>query len=432
MRWRWETLPRVPRRARRHAASASTSGAYVAHAPLRVFAMGERGATDARRRATTSSRDARGRRRRGDRGRRARRLDRPHDDAPHARPATRSRARSPTAASSRALAAPLAPARRRRLPARALRRRGRGGRRASRATCRSWSALARETRPAGEHRARRRPGSYPDVWRDSLARIEAAARRRASTSCPQVAPRSIGLLLGFGRLLSPLLLFPAAGDLLEQPRRRAAASRCATRRCGAGSSRASTRRARSWPAWRRSTRVFPLDRRAASVAYETTPARSVAGLAAARGVLAGRGDPRLAPRVRPPRALPGRALQLRPRRGAARCSRIRSAVPGPRRRGRAHEPDLRRRRADVHARVLGAPPPRADARDARCASSPSTPAAAVGHRRARPRPRRLAIADLNVIDLERLDLGLPEVRHDLPGGADEPLAARARATSRRW
>jgi N-acyl-D-aspartate/D-glutamate deacylase len=31
--------------------------------------------------------------------------------------------------------------------------------------------------------------------------------------------------------------------------------------------------------------------------------------------------------------------------------------------------------------------------------------------------RRGAFADLNVIDLSRLDLHLPEVRHDLPGGA---------------
>ena len=41
-----------------------------------------------------------------------------------------------------------------------------------------------------------------------------------------------------------------------------------------------------------------------------------------------------------------------------------------------------------------------------------------------------AFADVNVIDLDRLDLRLPEVRHDLPTGAAHPRQDAA-ATPRR-
>jgi N-acyl-D-aspartate/D-glutamate deacylase len=73
-------------------------------------------------------------------------------------------------------------------------------------------ALARATRrplSVGLVQARQ----YPDVWRDSLAQIERATTGDVQI-IPQVAPRSIGLMLGMG-LLSPLLLFPAAGELLS-------------------------------------------------------------------------------------------------------------------------------------------------------------------------------------------------------------------------
>jgi len=58
---------------------------------------------------------------------------------------------------------------------------------------------------------------YPDVWRDSFERIERATAPGVRI-IPQVAPRSIGLMLGMEGLLSPLLLIPGAGDLLDKSR----------------------------------------------------------------------------------------------------------------------------------------------------------------------------------------------------------------------
>ncbi len=58
--------------------------------------------------------------------------------------------------------------------------------------------------------------AYPDVWREILRRAEAAGQRGARI-VPQVAVRSVGILLGFGTALSPLSLFPAAVDLIGKP-----------------------------------------------------------------------------------------------------------------------------------------------------------------------------------------------------------------------
>ena len=54
---------------------------------------------------------------------------------------------------------------------------------------------------------------YPDVWREVIERA-AAANQRGARIVPQVAARSVGVLLGFGCALSPLSLFPAAFDLI--------------------------------------------------------------------------------------------------------------------------------------------------------------------------------------------------------------------------
>ena len=57
---------------------------------------------------------------------------------------------------------------------------------------------------------------YPDVWREVIERA-AAANQRGARIVPQVAARSVGVLLGFGCALSPLSLFPAAFDLIDKP-----------------------------------------------------------------------------------------------------------------------------------------------------------------------------------------------------------------------
>jgi N-acyl-D-amino-acid deacylase len=57
---------------------------------------------------------------------------------------------------------------------------------------------------------------YPDVWREVIERA-AAANQRGARIIPQVAVRSVGVLLGFGCALSPLSLFPAAFEFLGKP-----------------------------------------------------------------------------------------------------------------------------------------------------------------------------------------------------------------------
>jgi N-acyl-D-amino-acid deacylase len=57
---------------------------------------------------------------------------------------------------------------------------------------------------------------YPDGWRDALER-SAAANLEGARLVPQTAVRSVGILLGFGVSLSPLMLYPAAGDLIGKP-----------------------------------------------------------------------------------------------------------------------------------------------------------------------------------------------------------------------
>jgi N-acyl-D-aspartate/D-glutamate deacylase len=125
---------------------------------------------------------------------------------------------------------------------------------------------------------------YPDVWRDSFARIERATAPGIQI-VPQVAPRSIGLMLGMDGLLSPLLLIPAAGELLDKShdelrvllqgralRRRLAESLDPSGEIMAGMATLD--------------RLFPVTEPGVA-SYETTPERSVAGIAKRRGVLPG-------------------------------------------------------------------------------------------------------------------------------------------------
>jgi hypothetical protein len=81
--------------------------------------------------------------------------------------------------------------------------------------------------------------NQPDGWRDVLAGVE-AARARGADVIPQVSVRGVGILL-CTETLSPLLVFPAAGDYLHLSKaelldalrtpdvRRASTSRSSTR-----------------------------------------------------------------------------------------------------------------------------------------------------------------------------------------------------------
>ncbi|HEY8514850.1 MAG TPA: amidohydrolase family protein [Candidatus Binatia bacterium] len=58
--------------------------------------------------------------------------------------------------------------------------------------------------------------AYPEVWRDVLAKVERAVAQGARL-VPQVAVRSVGILMGFGTSISPLTMFPAGFDLIAEP-----------------------------------------------------------------------------------------------------------------------------------------------------------------------------------------------------------------------
>jgi hypothetical protein len=122
---------------------------------------------------------------------------------------------------------------------------------------------------------------YPDEWRRSLACAD-AARRDGLNLALQVAPRSIGLILGGQGLLSPLLIFPGAGDLAGKPddEVRAKLADPVLRRQIAESLDPASEILMGLASLER---VFLLDRDGVG-AYDTSPARSVAHLARARGV----------------------------------------------------------------------------------------------------------------------------------------------------
>jgi N-acyl-D-aspartate/D-glutamate deacylase len=275
MRWEWETFGEyLDALARRPLGP--NMGAYVAHAPVRVFAMGARGASPepptaaelaAIRAAVDEAMAA------GALGVSTGRTTMHRTPAGDPVPGTFADAEELTA-----LAEPLA-------------RRGAGvfqvvpyggAGEAAEGFARDADDLFRIARASG------RPVSvllaqarqYPDGWRDSLERISAAVHSGARI-VPQVAPRSIGLLLGF-ETLSPLFLFPAAGDLVGRPidelrvrlrdpalRARLAASIDPEGEIMAGMAALD--------------RLFPLEQ-PGILSYETERARSVAGRAEERGI----------------------------------------------------------------------------------------------------------------------------------------------------
>jgi N-acyl-D-aspartate/D-glutamate deacylase len=256
------------------------AGAYVAHAPVRVFAMGERGASD----APPSDAELEV-------------MRRAVDDAIAAGALGVSTGRTTMHRTPAGDPVPGTFAERRELAALAepLGRRGAGVLQAVPYGAAGEAAggferdlddlvwLGRTSgRPVSVLLTQAR--QYPDQWQDSLARVEAAVRGGARL-VPQVAPRSIGLLLGPEGLLSPLLLFPAAGDLLDLP----AAEVCKRLRNPALRAQlaASVDPSGEIMAGMASLdRLFPLERGGVG-SYVTAPERSVTGLAAARGVSPG-------------------------------------------------------------------------------------------------------------------------------------------------
>jgi N-acyl-D-aspartate/D-glutamate deacylase len=254
--------------------------------------------------------------------------------------------------------------------------------------------------------------NYPDVWRDVLSHAERAAARGAHIA-PQAAVRSVGVLMGFGIAINPLSLYPAAVDLLGLARE-AAVSRLrdpAVRAALLASVAESSGTILGGMATL--DHVFPLERDGVG-GYETVPERSVVALARTRG------ESPFEVILDSILATDGRGFFLVP----------------------LYNPDL-----EAAAAMLAHPLTTIGLGDSGAHttqtsdSSYSTFALAywVRQRRLMPLERMVrklsgelaamwgiaergvlrpgAFADVNVIDLDRLDLCLPEVRHDLPAGA---------------
>jgi N-acyl-D-amino-acid deacylase len=413
MRWTWDSFGGYLD-ALATAGLGINAGAYVAHAPLRIYAMGERGVVDAppsdAELATMAS---------------------AVDEAIAAGALGVSTGRTTMHRTPAGDAVPGTFADERELLALAepLARRGAGifqvvpygaaGESAD-GFARDLPLMATIARASGRPLsvALTQARQYPDVWRDSLARIDRAVGADVRI-VPQVAPRSIGLMLGMQGLLSPLLLFPAAGELLDKRpeelrvllrdpelRRWLAESVDPSGEIMAGMATLD--------------RVFPVTEPGV-MSYETAPERSVAGIAARRGVLPGQVilDELVASDLARLFLI---ALYNFDMEAAGTMLAHRLTVPGLGDAG-AHTSQtcdvgvptfmlaywVRRRRAMTLERAVQ--------------KLTSAPASAWGIRD-RGLARAGWLADLNVIDLDRLDLGMPEVRHDLPTGATN-LSQRA-------
>lgn len=263
------------------------------------------------------------------------------------------------------------------------------------------------------------PRRYPDQWEEALDRTVAAIATGARF-VPQVAPRCIGLLLSFAANMSPLFLFPEAGDLIGQPldavrtalsdpvrRHRIAASMDPSGNLLAGMATVEN--------------LFLLDRGGVG-SYDTSAARSVAGLAAASGRPIGdvildalvasdlRGMLMLAlynADMATSQALITHPLTL-PGLGDAGAHTSQTCDVGVGTFILAHWA------RDTQAMSLAAAVRKLTFDQAMTWGIPN---------RGLLRPGWFA--DLNVIDLPALDLELPEMRHDLPGGAPN-LSQRAK------
>jgi len=123
--------------------------------------------------------------------------------------------------------------------------------------------------------------AYPDVWRDILDKVERAAQQGARL-VPQVAVRSVGILMGFGTSISPLTLFPAGFELIGKP---LAEQSAALRDADCRAKLVESMRGGSGDilgGMATLNHVFPLSGRGVD-AYEVTPDRSVVAIARREG-----------------------------------------------------------------------------------------------------------------------------------------------------
>jgi len=413
MSWGWESFPEYLACLEQRPLGLNV-GAHVTHAPLRVFAMGERGATDAPpsdEELGTMRRVVREALAAGALGFSTGRTTMHRTPAGDPVPGTLAAPRE-----LEALAAPLAEAG---CGVFQLVPYGAAGEAADGfARDFEWMVpLARAIgRPVSVGLAP--PRAYPDGWRDALAAV-VAANERGARIIPQVAPRSIGLLLGFG-ILSPLLLFPAAGDLLSASldevrralgdaglRRRLAASVDPDGELLAGLASFD--------------RLFPLDTPGCR-AYETAPERSIAAIAARRRVPVGEVVLDLV-RASDLRGLLLVALYNADLETARTLFTHPLTVPGLGDAG-AHTSQT----CDVGGPTFTLGYWVRERRALSLAAAVRKLTFDLAHLWGLP-GRGLVragwYADLNVIDVDRVDLELPEIRHDLPAGAVN-LSQRAR------
>lgn len=253
---------------------------------------------------------------------------------------------------------------------------------------------------------------YPEVWREVLRRADAATGQGARI-VPQVAVRSVGILLGFGSALSPLSLFPAAFDLFDKPvaelrvRLRDPAVRATLVASLAESS------GDILGGMARIEHVFPLDETGV-LAYETGPDKSVAAIGARLGKHAGEVmlDLILEHDFRNFFLIPLYNSDLE---AAGEMLTHPSSTIGLGDSG-AHTSQT----SDAgFATFLLAYWARYRKRMPleRAVHKLTAELAQMWGLRGRGVLRAGAYADINVIDYDRLDLLLPEVRHDLPAGA---------------
>lgn len=280
LRWNWETFPQYLEALSQQRLGLNV-GAHLSHAPLRVYAMGERGATDA---TATDEELAQMRRhvleamQAGALGFDTGRTTMHRTPAWDPVPGTFADRRELSAIASALAEAGVG-------VFELIPYGGAGEDAAGFEREFDWMVpVAREaTRPISLSLIQNL--KYPDVWREVLRRADAATEQ-GSRIVPQVAVRSVGVLLGFGSALSPLSLFPAAFELFDKPvdelrvRLRDRALRATLVASLAESS------GDILGGMARIEHVFPLDDKGV-LAYETSPDKSVVAIGARLGKHAG-------------------------------------------------------------------------------------------------------------------------------------------------
>ena len=211
LRWEWETFPEYLATLARRPAALNV-GAHVSHAPLRIYVMGERGATDA---AASDDELAAMRRlvaealRAGALGVATGRTTMHRTPAWDPVPGTFADRRELDVLAG-ALAdvgtgvfqvVPYG---------------GAGEDAAGFARECAWMVPLAQACGRPVSVALTQPLAYPDAWREALALVEKGSRAGAHIR-PQVPVRCIGIVVGFGIAVSPLALFPGAGELLDKP-----------------------------------------------------------------------------------------------------------------------------------------------------------------------------------------------------------------------